>query len=157
MLLTEQNVPPVDPPGLALGFIILKTATETSPPGLAATWRDGVSLDIEEEFELGASPWSAYLASKSKFEAGLRAVLTPDGRLDVEALGDPSLSARAGFRMRDPEKAPIGLFGLAGELGSRPAKLISRWSPRDWIPALMSKSGSRVSIASSTSVSATAS
>lgn len=113
LFLTDRSNPPVDPPALTLGFITLATANETSPPGLAATWQTSVDFDIDEEFDLGETLWSAFFSSKSRFEAGLRMVLTPDGHLSGTGIGAPSLSARAGLRLRRPDNEPISIFGMA--------------------------------------------
>src|SRR5207249_6240367 len=85
-----------------------------SPPGLAAEMRISQEEDFARATDLGESRWIAKVESKSRFEAGLRVVLAPDGSLSVSTAGAPSVSARASLSLESESGTPVRLLGLAG-------------------------------------------
>jgi len=112
--LGDQALDPPETDGLDfLGFRLLKDTSQT-PPGLAAEWRFSLDANIARETDLGDSPWVAFVESTSRFEAGLQASLAPDGRVTVSPIGSPTLSARAGLRLKNADGTPVPLLGLAG-------------------------------------------
>ena len=112
--LGEQDLDPPDTNGLGLPWVRLLKDTSQSPPGLAVEASGALDADVEREVPLGSSGWVAYAMSNSRFEAGLRAVLWPDGRLQVSAIGGPTISARMGLRLERPDGEPAVLLGLSG-------------------------------------------
>ena len=110
----ELDIEPAIPPALDLGWFRLQADVSQTPPGLAAIASYAVSGDVEYEVPLGSGGWVGYVTSKSRFDAGLRAVLWPDGRLQVSAIGGPTISARMGLRLEQPDGEPTVLLGLSG-------------------------------------------
>jgi hypothetical protein len=109
-----EDVEPADPPALDLGPFRLQADPSQIPPGLALVVHYGLADAIERETPLGSSEWRAYTSSKSSFEAGLRAVLWPDGRFEILPIGGPTISARIGIRLERADGEPTVLLGLSG-------------------------------------------
>ena len=112
--LGDEDLDPPSNAGLDLGWFRLQAEKSQIPPGLAAEANVALDASIDREIPLGSSAWTAYVVSQSAFDAGLRAVLWPNGRLQVSPIGGPTISARMGLRFEKQGGEPTVLLGLSG-------------------------------------------
>ena len=112
--LGELELDPPDTDGLNLLGLRLLKDTSQSPPGLAAELRFSLAEDFERETNLGDSSWVAKIQSQSRFDAGLRGALAPDGHLTFSAGSAPTVSAHASLSLENENQTPVVLLSLAG-------------------------------------------
>jgi hypothetical protein len=105
-------------PGLAPifeAFLVRLAPTTDNPPGLSFRLRIPATRDFSASYVL-ADPWSATIAAKARFAAGIEGTLLPPAQLTLEPVGTASLEVTTGLKAERPGER-LTLLGQAG--GSR--------------------------------------